>query len=37
MKKLLVTGIGLMLAISGFTQKFDLGEINGANYPSSDR
>ena len=32
MKKLLVTGICLMLAISGFTQKFDLGEINGASY-----
>ncbi len=32
MKKLLVTGIGLMLAISGFTQKFELGEINGASY-----
>lgn len=32
MKKILVTGIGLMLTISGFTQKFDLGEINGASY-----
>lgn len=32
MKKLLFTAIGLMLAISVFTQKFDLGEINGASY-----
>ena len=32
MKKLFIAGICLMLAISGFTQKFDLGEINGASY-----
>lgn len=32
MKKLLLTGIGLMLVLSGYSQKFDLGEINGANY-----
>jgi len=32
MKKLVVTGLGLLMSITGFSQKFDLGEINGASY-----
>lgn len=32
MKKLLFTGLGLMMVFAAYTQKFDLGEINGASY-----